>query len=235
MALDSDWLHGVQKGLQKYLEVTVSASKLADEAVSGAFKSMEDSIVEFTKTGRLSFSGLIDSMIENLVRLGTQQLVLKPLAEMLMGSTTGGSGGLIGSLAGMFGGGTTSASMFASQQAGFSAADLAGWGGAFAKGGTPPGISAWRNQIVDKPTFFAKGGSVMGEAGPEAIMPLTRTSSGELGVKMSDDSKPKESSQPVNHFHINVNGVKDEGGLKRSAGQIAAAAAGMVRSAQRFS
>jgi lambda family phage tail tape measure protein len=56
----------------------------------------------------------------------------------------------------------------------------------FAQGGTPGGTSAWRNQIVDKPTLFAfaKGG-VMGEAGPEAIMPLARGPDGNLGVRAS--------------------------------------------------
>lgn len=44
-------------------------------------------------------------------------------------------------------------------------------------------LSAYSNTIVDKPTFFAKGGNVMGEAGPEAIMPLKRGSDGVLGVK----------------------------------------------------
>jgi tape measure domain-containing protein len=57
-------------------------------------------------------------------------------------------------------------------------------GSFFAKGGTPGGVSAWRNQIVDKPTFFAfASGGVMGEAGPEAIMPLKRGPDGTLGVR----------------------------------------------------
>ena len=53
---------------------------------------------------------------------------------------------------------------------------------AFAKGGT------FTNQIVAKPTYFrfAKGSGfgtgLMGEAGPEAIMPLTRGADGSLGV-----------------------------------------------------
>ena len=52
------------------------------------------------------------------------------------------------------------------------------------------GISAYSNNIVMKPTVFgfdsltpfARGG-IMGEAGPEAIMPLVRTSGGNLGVR----------------------------------------------------
>lgn len=56
---------------------------------------------------------------------------------------------------------------------------------AFAKGG------AFTNSIVTSPTYFrfARGGKfgtgLMGEAGPEAIMPLTRTSDGSLGVAVT--------------------------------------------------
>lgn len=46
-----------------------------------------------------------------------------------------------------------------------------------------PGISAFSNSIVERPTIFpfAKGIGLMGEAGAEAIMPLTRIG-GKLGV-----------------------------------------------------
>lgn len=46
-----------------------------------------------------------------------------------------------------------------------------------------PGISAYSNTVVSKPTIFpfAKGVGLMGEAGAEAIMPLTRIG-GKLGV-----------------------------------------------------
>lgn len=61
--------------------------------------------------------------------------------------------------------------------------------GLFAKGGVfggKTGLDAYANQVVAKPTFFtfAKGASfgVMGEAGEEAVMPLTRGSDGRLGV-----------------------------------------------------
>jgi DNA polymerase/3'-5' exonuclease PolX len=48
-----------------------------------------------------------------------------------------------------------------------------------------PGISAYSNQVVSKPTVFpfAKGIGLMGESGDEAIMPLTRMPSGNLGVE----------------------------------------------------
>ncbi|GER20691.1 phage tail length tape measure family protein [Variovorax boronicumulans] len=47
-----------------------------------------------------------------------------------------------------------------------------------------PGLHAYANSVVGKPTFFpfANGIGLMGEAGPEAIMPLRRGSDGRLGV-----------------------------------------------------
>ena len=49
----------------------------------------------------------------------------------------------------------------------------------FAQGG------AFTNSIVTSPTLFkfAQGTGLMGEAGPEAIMPLKRDSNGNLGVR----------------------------------------------------
>jgi phage-related minor tail protein len=49
----------------------------------------------------------------------------------------------------------------------------------FANGGS------FTNSIVDSPTLFkfAKGTGMMGEAGPEAIMPLRRGPDGSLGVQ----------------------------------------------------
>lgn len=47
-----------------------------------------------------------------------------------------------------------------------------------------PSLSAYSGQIVERPTYFkfAKGAGLMGEAGPEAILPLTRDSRGRLAV-----------------------------------------------------
>ncbi|MEG2992607.1 MAG: phage tail tape measure protein, partial [Citrobacter sp.] len=45
-------------------------------------------------------------------------------------------------------------------------------------------LSRYSGSVVDRPTFFAfaKGAGVMGEAGPEAILPLRRGADGKLGV-----------------------------------------------------
>ncbi len=48
-----------------------------------------------------------------------------------------------------------------------------------------PGLSAYSGTIVDRPTVFpfARGAGLMGEAGPEAILPLRRNGQGVLGVQ----------------------------------------------------
>ena len=72
----------------------------------------------------------------------------------------------------------------------------------FATGG------AFTNKIVDQPTYFAfaMGAGLMGEAGPEAIMPLKRGSDGRLGVSgcgggdvqvVINDMRSSEGASPV--------------------------------------
>ncbi len=54
-----------------------------------------------------------------------------------------------------------------------------------AKGGvfSSPGISALSGGVYNQPTrFFAMGGNVLGEAGPEGVLPLKKNSAGQLGV-----------------------------------------------------
>jgi lambda family phage tail tape measure protein len=60
-----------------------------------------------------------------------------------------------------------------------------------AKGNVFPsrGLDPYVNEVINRPTAFpfAKGGvprmGIMGEAGPEAVMPLVRDPSGNLGVR----------------------------------------------------
>ncbi|MGP4671732.1 phage tail length tape measure family protein [Agrobacterium salinitolerans] len=100
--------------------------------------------------------------------------VLNSMFSVSSASSGSGGGlfsGLLGGLGSLFGGGTGA----------FPSAP----GGLYAKGGTfLDGISGYSNRVVNKPTMFAfaKGTGLMGEAGPEAIMPLTRDASGRLGV-----------------------------------------------------
>ncbi len=100
--------------------------------------------------------------------------VLNSMFSVSSASSGSGGGlfsGLLGGLGSLFGGG----------KGAFPSAP----GGLYAKGGTfLDGINGFSNQVVNRPTMFAfaKGTGLMGEAGPEAIMPLTRDASGRLGV-----------------------------------------------------
>jgi len=102
------------------------------------------------------------------------------LARMLLGGGGGAPGATAPGSAGTSGGGGGFApgSNFAAKGAWFTG-EAAHF---FANGG------AFSNQTFDRPTpfAFANGGGfnlgVMGEAGPEAVMPLTRDANGKLGV-----------------------------------------------------
>lgn len=86
-------------------------------------------------------------------------------------------------------------------------------GGAFTQGRVMPFA---RGGIVSSPVSFPmRGGSgLMGEAGPEAIMPLARGADGRLGVQMSGGGRPMT-------VVMNVT-TPDVPGFQRSQGQIAA-------------
>ncbi len=95
-----------------------------------------------------------------------------------------------------------------------------GQGGAFANGA---GFSQGRvmpfanGGVVAGPTTFPmRGGTgLMGEAGPEAIMPLTRGANGRLGVEMNGAG-----GRPIN-ITMNIS-TPDVVGFQRSQSQIAA-------------
>lgn len=86
-------------------------------------------------------------------------------------------------------------------------------GGAFAQGRVMPFA---RGGVVSQPVSFPmRGGSgLMGEAGPEAIMPLTRGADGRLGVQAQGGGRPVSVT-------VNVT-TPDVAGFARSRSQIAA-------------
>jgi phage-related minor tail protein len=68
--------------------------------------------------------------------------------------------------------------------------------------------AAFTNSVVNSPTAFAlaNGGlGVMGEAGPEAVVPLGRTSDGSLGVRVVGATGSGGGGGNVFQFHTEVN------------------------------
>ena len=78
---------------------------------------------------------------------------------------------------------------------------------AFSKG------SAFTNTIVTQPTLFAmaNGSGLMGEAGPEAVMPLTRTPDGSLGVKAEGGAGAHVNVVIINNSGEDVETTESEG------------------------
>lgn len=132
-----------------------------------------------TQNFKQSMLGLLTSMtqsiIQQLIDLAMQALLTRTILSTFMNI----GGGLLG--------GAESAGAGA---AGSGAMGMpTGWQGYVpnAKGGVyaSPSLSAFSGQIVSNPTLFAfaRGAGLMGEAGPEAIMPLKRGADGSLGVR----------------------------------------------------
>jgi lambda family phage tail tape measure protein len=169
-ALDNE---AAQRDFQAKLKTADITASLADKQTQyenvfrQSFDNMADAMVEFAKTGKLSFSSLISTMVEGILRLELQMQskalysLFRPAIAGLFapapGSLDYGPVGPTNAKGGVYDTGLKT----------------------FAKGGM------FTNSIVSQPTLFkfGKGTGLMGEAGPEAIMPLKRDSNGNLGVR----------------------------------------------------
>ncbi|HII2392124.1 TPA: phage tail tape measure protein, partial [Escherichia coli] len=69
-------------------------------------------------------------------------------------------------------------------------------------------LSRYSGMVVNRPTFFAfaKGAGVMGEAGPEAILPLRRGADGKLGVVAATCGSGMVMFAPQYNIEINNDG-----------------------------
>ena len=193
-AQQADWSLGARSAFASYLEQARDVAGQTRTLFSNAFMSMEDAVANFAITGKLSFSDFTKSVLADMARIATRQAI------------TGIAGSLFGSaIGGFFGGGGSAVGE--GTMTGFSE-------GAFvpnAKGGVydSPSLSQFSNQVYSTPQFFAfaKGAGVFGEAGPEAIMPLTRAPDGNLGVRAMGGG-PRASSvghEPKMEITININ------------------------------
>lgn len=136
-----------------------------DDVAKRGFEQMGDALIDFAITGKSSFGDMIQSMLVDLAKLEMRMQMMKWYESMGGGS---GGGGILSGLLGMFTG-TTQAKGGA-------------WSNGvqmFAKGG-----------VVNRTTAFGMRGGlgIMGEAGPEAIMPLKRGRDGSLGVASAGGS-----------------------------------------------
>lgn len=120
LEIERSWQYGAHKFFQDYIDDASNSAKLARDAFTNVFQKMEDSLIEFMKTGKFNFRSLVDTIITELARIQAKK-TLASFAKVLDESPSFGSflGGIFGG-----GGGATSG--------GFD------WGGAYADGGNPP-------------------------------------------------------------------------------------------------
>jgi lambda family phage tail tape measure protein len=161
------WGVGTSKALNDYAYNASNAANNASTVFSNGFRNMEDAVANFAMTGQISFSSFANSVVSDLIRIQTRAAI----------------SGIAGSVGQYFGvGGYGSATEGSSNFIGPPAALANAKGNAFFGGK----VTAFaRGGVVSSPTMFpmANGAGLMGEAGPEAVMPLARDSSGRLGVR----------------------------------------------------
>jgi len=189
------------EAFQKQSELTtVSVGQQLQEALKQTTK-------DFNEMWGKGIEGAVDGFLEASIRGSDFGASLRKLGEDIVFTTLKMI--ILKQIMGMFGMGGGGAGLGAgldigAWNAGFSFPTFAN-GGAFSHGHLVPFA---RGGVVHRPTIFpmATGAGLMGERGPEAVMPLERDSHGRLGVAASGAAMEapsvtvnviNESSQPV--------------------------------------
>ncbi|MDT7300375.1 phage tail tape measure protein [Citrobacter freundii] len=204
-AAEADWMSGISRGYANWFDEISNVSGTVSDGVKTTLDSAFGNVTSMLEGNKVSWKSWGISVLQII-----EKVALQMAAVSAMGGASSGSGifgSLIGSVGSFFGGGAG-----ASASTGTA---VSSYGSNFqfnAKGGIydSPSLSAFSNGIVRNPTMFAfaKGGAgIMGEAGPEAIMPLTRAPDGSLGVRaVGGGGGQSVSSAPQVYITIDGNG-----------------------------
>ena len=165
--------------LDKYAESVKAVNQQIANSFVSTFKRLEDSLVEFVTTGTLNFRKFAQSIIQEMTRIFIRSQIMSPLMGMFKNMFGGGGGG-------------GSSSFFIPDKPLVGVTGVPNFGSTFnpfknAKGNVFAEnkiVPYARGGIVSKPTIFPmqNGAGLMGEAGPEGVLPLKRGRDGKLGV-----------------------------------------------------
>jgi len=165
-----DWTKGATSAWANYLD---SASNIAGQTkilFGNAFSSMEDAVVNFAMTGKLSFADFTKSILADMARIATRQAGSALLGSLVGAATNyfAGSGAGNGLPAGSAG--ATSSSLGASQ-AGYNNVDFSGYR---ASGGPVAANSLYEVNELG-PELYNEGGRsfLMTGANGGSVTPLT--------------------------------------------------------------
>lgn len=204
-ASEADWRNGVSNGYNNWLDEMTDFAGTVSDGVKSSLDGAFSNVTSMLEGNKVSWKSWGISVLQIIEKVALQMAVVSAMGDGSSGSGIFGS--LIGSVGSFFGGGAG-----ASASTGTA---VSSYGSNFqfnAKGGVydSPSLSAFSNGIVRNPTMFAfaKGGAgIMGEAGPEAIMPLTRAPDGSLGVRaVGGGGGQSVSSAPQVYITIDGNG-----------------------------
>ena len=201
-----NWMTGLSEGYANWVDEATDYSSMAADGMKQAMGGAVTTITDM-------LNGNVDSWKDWGVS------VLKIIQNVLVNMAVANGVSSIGSL---FSFGASSAATASSG----TAIQNAGANFTFnAKGNVydSPSLSAYSNGVFQTPQLFAfaKGAGIFGEAGPEAIMPLTRAPNGDLAVRAVGMPQVSGGVPSVNFGDINI-----QGGSPQAASQGTAGAAG---------
>ncbi|PUV56431.1 phage tail tape measure protein [Cronobacter sakazakii] len=179
-ASELDWRAGVSAGLADWMDNVINIAGTVSQGITSTMDSALDNVSAMLVGNKASWKDWGLSVLQTISKVALQMAVVNAMGGGSSGSGLFGSllGGIVGGVAGSASGGANAGTAIQNYGASFQFN---------AKGGvySSADLSRFSGSVVDTPTFFAfaKGAGVMGEAGPEAIMPLTRDATGRLGVK----------------------------------------------------
>ncbi len=207
----SDWAAGMREGFANWADTASDYASQSADLVNNTMSGLVGNISEALAGNKVDWEDWSKSVLASM-----QKIILNAMIVNSLQSSMGG-GGFLGGLFGGSAGGSTPSGSYNSAASGL---QLNAKGGAYASAS----LSAYSNSIVRSPTYFAfaKGAGLMGEAGPEAIMPLTRSADGSLGVRVTGAQTSPAGSGEIHitqHFTISGNG---DAALKQAMEEAAA-------------
>lgn len=206
--LRGDWKAGAVSGWNEYLEAATNTYDAVKGVAGSTLTGLSDMLTDLMMTGKASIKEFGKSMLRMILDV-TNRLMVAYTLQAAMGWISGGS----------------SASAGAGQSFAVPSFTPNAKGGVYES----QGLHQYVNGVYDSPQYFtfqgaskfAKGG-VFAEAGAEAIMPLTRDSSGRLGVRAQGGS----GGQPQVNIDIYVDNKGNTSSNSSGDGNAAARALG---------
>ncbi|WP_174868174.1 phage tail tape measure protein [Pectobacterium polaris] len=173
----NNWMGGMRDGFADWADEATDYATQASQGMQTAMSSAVGSITEMLNGNMSSWKDW---------GVGVLKIIQNVLVNMAVANAANGASSIIGTVFGigasaMAGGAGAASANNAFSTGAYSNLTFNALGGVY----DSPSLSAYSGGVYNTPQMFAfaKGAGVFGEAGPEAIMPLTRAANGSLGVR----------------------------------------------------